>query len=91
MPQSIPGLLYLSVGHSYMFFELQHSSTEIIWMIQKAFRDNAMSAAQIKVGTNTSKMVENLLKVIRILEDLQQAGRLRMLIAYGLQSMTSLL
>ena len=29
--------------------KLEHSSVETIWMIQKAFRDNAMSAAQIKV------------------------------------------
>ena len=29
--------------------KLKHSSAETIWMIQKAFRDNAMSAAQIKV------------------------------------------
>ena len=29
--------------------KLEHSSVEIIPMIQKAFRDNAMSAAQIQV------------------------------------------
>ena len=29
--------------------KLEHSSAETIWMIQKAFRDDAMSAAQIKV------------------------------------------
>ena len=29
--------------------KLEYSSTETIWMIQKDFRDNAMSAAQIKV------------------------------------------
>ena len=37
-------------------------------------------------GTNASKMVENLLKVIHILEGLQQAEHLRMLNLYGLQS-----
>ena len=29
--------------------KLEHSSAEAIWMIQKAFGDNAMSAAQTKV------------------------------------------
>ena len=29
--------------------KLEHSSVETIWMIQKASRDNAMSAVQIKV------------------------------------------
>ena len=29
--------------------KLEHSSTETIWMIQKALGDNAMSAAEIKV------------------------------------------
>ena len=29
--------------------KLEHSSTETIWMIQKAFWDDAMSAAQIKM------------------------------------------
>ena len=29
--------------------KLEHSSAETIWMIQEAFRDNVMSAAQIKV------------------------------------------
>ena len=28
--------------------KLEHSSAETIWIIQKAFRDNTMSAAQIK-------------------------------------------
>ena len=55
-------------------------------MIQKALEENAMSAAQIKCGTNASKMVENLLKVIHILEGLQQAEHLRMLNIYRLQS-----
>ena len=55
-------------------------------MIQKAFQDDAVSAVQIKVWQNASKMVENLLKVIHVLEGLQQAERLRMLNVYGLQS-----
>ena len=37
-------------------------------MIQKAFGDDAVSAAQIKDGTSNSKMAENLLKVIHFLK-----------------------
>ena len=37
------------------YIKLEHSSIETIWMIQKAFRDNAMSAAQIKVWHKHSK------------------------------------
>ena len=48
-------------------------------MIQKVFKDDAMSAAQIKVWHIYSKMVKNVLKVIRILEGLQQAEPLRRL------------
>ena len=55
-------------------------------MIQKAFQDDAVSAVQIKVWQNASKMVENLLKVIHVLEGLQQAEHLRMLNVHGLQS-----
>ena len=55
-------------------------------MIQKALGDDAMSAAQIKVGMNPSKMVGNLLKVTHVLEGLQQAEHLRMLNMYRLQS-----
>ena len=55
-------------------------------MIEKALRDDAVNAAQVKLWTNTSKMVENLLKVIRVLEGLRQAEHLRMLNVYGLQS-----
>ena len=58
---------------------------ETIQMIQKASGDEAMSVAQTKCGTNTLKGVENLLKVIHILEGLQQADHLRMLTAWGLQ------
>ena len=50
-------------------------------MIQKAFGDDAMSVVQ-----TTSKVVENLLKVIHVLEGLQQAEHLRMLNVDGLQS-----
>ena len=64
--------------------KLEHSSTETIWLIQKAFRDDAMSESQIKA--NASEMVENLLKLVHILEGLQQAEHLRMLNMYGLQS-----
>ena len=32
------------------YVKLEHSSTETIQMIQKAFRDDAVSAAEIKVG-----------------------------------------
>ena len=55
-------------------------------MIHKAFRDDATSAVQIKLGTNTSKIIKNLLKVIHLLEGLTQAEHLRMLNVYGLQS-----
>ena len=58
--------------------KLEHSSTEILWMIQKAFRDDAMNAAQSKCGTDASKTVENLLKVIHFLEGQQQAEPLSM-------------
>ena len=61
--------------------KLEHSSVETIRMIQKAFKDDAMSAAQIKVShkCSASKTVKNLLKVIHVLEGLQQAEHLRML------------
>ena len=65
--------------------KLEYSSMETTWMIQKAFRHDAMSAVQIKCGTNASKMIENLLKVIHVLEGLQQAEHLRMLNMDGLQ------
>ena len=56
-------------------------------MVQRAFGDDAISAAQIKVWhKHTSKMVENLLKVIHILAGLQQTEHLRMFNVYGLQS-----
>ena len=44
---------------------------ENIEMIQKAFGENAMSAVQIKLRHNASKIIEDLLKVIHILEGLQ--------------------
>lgn len=43
-----------------------------------------MSAVQIKVGRDASKMDKNLLEVIHVLEDPQQADRLRMWKVYGL-------
>ena len=55
-------------------------------MIRKAFRDDEMSAVQTQVLHKCPKMVQNLLKVIHILEGLQQAEHLRMLNMYGLQS-----
>ena len=55
-------------------------------MIQKAFRDNAMSVVQIKVWHKFFKDGRDLLKVIHVLEGLQEAERLRMLNVYGLQS-----
>ena len=69
--------------------KLEYSSAETIQMIQKALRDDAMSAVQIKCGTNASKVVKNLMKVIHILEGLQQAGHLRMLNVYGLHQQRS--
>ena len=56
--------------------KLEHSSAEITCIIQKAFGDDTMSVVQIKCGTNASKMVENLLKVIHVLESQQQAEHL---------------
>ena len=55
-------------------------------MTQKAFGDDVMSAAKIKCSTNSSKTVNNLLKVIQVLEGLQQAEHLRMSNVYRLQS-----
>ena len=46
-------------------------------MIQKAFGNNAVSVVQINCGTNTSKMVKNLLKVIHILGGLQYLRMLK--------------
>ena len=49
------------------FIELEHSSVKGIWMIQKGFRDDAMSAAQIKMcEAFASKMIKNQLKVTDI-------------------------
>ena len=60
-------------------FKLEHFSMESIQIMQNAFRDDSMNAVQIKCGTNASKMVENLLTMIYVLEGLQQAEHLRML------------
>ena len=63
------------------FIKLEHFSVKTIWMIQKAFGDDTMSTAKKKkkCGTNASKTVENLLKVVHVLEGLQHAEHLRML------------
>ena len=55
-------------------------------MIQEAFRDVAMNAMQIKVWHKHFKDDKNLLKVVHVLEGLQQVECLRMLNRHGLQS-----
>ena len=65
---------------------LEHSSAETIQMIHKAFRDDQWVQCKWKCGTNTSKVVENLLKMIHVLEGLQPAEHLRMFNVYELQS-----
>ena len=55
-------------------------------MIPKVFDDNAMSAAQVKVWHESFKDGQVSIKVIHILEVLQQAEHLRMLNMYRLQS-----
>ena len=52
---------------------------ETIQMIQKVFRDDAISAVKQKHDTNASQVVDNLLKAIHFLEGLQQAEHLSML------------
>ena len=59
---------------------------ETIWMIQKSFGDDAMSAVQMKVWHKCFKHGREYLKVVHVLEGLQQAEHLRMLHVYGLQS-----
>ena len=60
---------------------------ETIQMIEKALGDDARSAAQISVAQiRASKMVENLFKVIHILESSQQAEHLIALNVHRLQS-----
>ena len=54
---------------------LEHSYAEIIELIRKAFRNNAMSAAQVKVW-HKCFMAGNLLKMIHVLQGLQQAEHL---------------
>ena len=58
---------------------------ETIQMIQKAFGADAISQWKEKCGKNISKVDENLLKVIHVLEGLQQAEHLRMVNVYSLQ------
>ena len=57
--------------------KLEHSFGETIWMIQKAFGDNATSAAQIKVWHKCFRDDR---------EGLRKAGHLRKLNMYALQS-----
>ena len=65
--------------------KLEHSSTETIRMIQKAFEDDAMSAAHVKVWHRRFKDGWDSVKVIHVLEGLQQAEHLRLLNVYRLQ------
>ena len=64
--------------------KLEHCSVETTGMIQKAFGDGAVSAEQTKVCHEPSQTVENLLRVIHVLEGLQQAEPLGMLNVYRL-------
>ena len=48
--------------------QLEQPSMDTIQMIQKAFRDDTMSAAQIKVWHKWFKDGQNMLKVIHVLE-----------------------
>ena len=59
--------------------KLEHSSTETIWRNPKAFGGDAMRAAQIKVWHKCFKDGQESLKVVHILEGLQQAEPRRML------------
>jgi hypothetical protein len=63
------------------------SSAETNQMIKKAFGDDSMSEAQIKLWYRHFKCSGNPLKAIHILEGLQQAEHPKMLKACGLQSM----
>ena len=55
-------------------------------MIQKAFGDGVMSAAQIKVWHKCFKDGQESVESDPVLEDLQQAEHLRMLSVYRLKS-----
>ena len=66
--------------------KLEHYSVETIQIIQKAFRDDAMSAVQIKVRHKRFKDGWESVDVSHLLEGLQQADHLRMLSVYKLQS-----
>ena len=55
-------------------------------MIQKAFRDNAMSATQIKVWHRHLKDGQESVEMIYVLEGLLGAEHLRMWNVYRLQS-----
>ena len=65
--------------------KLEHSSTETIQMIQKAFREDAMNVAQIKVWHKCFKDAWESVESDPCSGSLQQE-HLRMLNMYGLQS-----
>ena len=65
---------------------LEHSSMETLQIFRRLLRTMQWVQHNLACGTNASKMVENLLKVIHVLEGLQQAKHLRMLNVCGLQS-----
>ena len=66
--------------------KFEHSAVETIQMVQKVFRDDAMSAAQIKVWHKYFKYGKESLKIDPHSEDLQQAETLRILNMSRLQS-----
>ena len=66
--------------------KLEHSSAETIQMIQKAFRDDAISAMQIQVWHKHFKDGQESVESDPCSEGLQQAEYLRMSNVHGLQS-----
>ena len=66
--------------------KLEHSSMETIQMIQKAFRNDALSATQIKVRDKHFKDGQESVESDPRLEGLRQAEHLRMLNLYRLKS-----
>ena len=66
--------------------KLKYSSAETIQMIQKAFRDDAISVMQIQVWHKHFKDGQESVERDPCSEGLQQAEHLRMLNMYGLQS-----
>ena len=71
--------------------KLEHSSVEIIWVIQKAFRDDAMNAAQTKVWYKHFEDGRDSAESDPRSGRQQQAEHLRMLNVCGLQSTKSTL